>query len=252
MNLAADRGGNGDRLLVLLHGLGATRQVWGPMLRDAGERWRGSWIAPDLRGHGASAHAAGYALGSHAADIGELVLAAGNWHEIVVLGHSMGGAIALALASGWFGFTPARAFGLGIKVAWSEDELAGMRKLAAAPAREFATKDEAITRYLKVSGLIGLLTAESPDAAAGVAQTATGWRLAYDPAAASIGPPPMEALLAAAQCPIHLARGETDALVTHEQLRAYDGAAEDIPGAGHNAMVERPDAVWSWVMRHEK
>jgi pimeloyl-ACP methyl ester carboxylesterase len=250
MNLAADRDGTGERLLVLLHGLGATRQVWRPMLRAAGDRWRGSWITPDMRGHGASAHAAGYALGSHAADIGELVLGSGDWREIVVLGHSMGGAIGLALASGAFGFTPARVFGLGIKVAWSDEERAGMRRIASTPPRHFATEAEAAERYLKIAGLSGLVAADSMEATAGIRQTECGWRLAHDPAAASIGPPPMEDLLAAAQCPIHLARGETDPLVTRDQLRAYDPNAENIPGAGHNAMVETPDAVWSWVNRH--
>ena len=125
MKLDTDRGGDGPRLLVLLHGLGATRHVWRPML--AGGRWGGSWLVPDLRGHGASPHATNYGLGQHAADVTELVQSAGAWEEIVILGHSMGGAIALALASGWFGIQPSRVFGLGIKVAWSDDELGGMR-----------------------------------------------------------------------------------------------------------------------------
>jgi pimeloyl-ACP methyl ester carboxylesterase len=250
MNLAADRGGSGERLLVLLHGLGATRHVWRSMFRAAADRWCGSWIAPDLRGHGASAHAASYALGSHAADVGELVLESGNWREIIVLGHSMGGAIALALASGRFGFTPARVFGLGIKVGWSDEERAGMQRIASAPARHFATRAEAAERYLKIAGLTGFVAPDSLEATAGIREAEHGWRLAYDPAAACIGPPPMLALLAAAQCPVHLARGDSDTLVTRDQLRAYDPNAEDIAGAGHNAMVEAPDAVWSWVCRH--
>ena len=67
MQLAFDRGGEGDRLLVLLHGHGATRHVWQPML-DA-NRWNGAWLALDLRGHGASAHAESYSLTDHATDI---------------------------------------------------------------------------------------------------------------------------------------------------------------------------------------
>lgn len=244
MKLEADRGGDGPRLLVLLHGLGATRHVWRPLL--ASGRWQGSWLAPDLRGHGASPHAISYGLGQHAADVAELVQDAGAWEEVVILGHSMGGAVALALASGWFGTQPACVFGLGIKVAWSDDELGGMRKMAATPARTFETKDEAIARYLKVSGLAGLIAPESAEAAAGVTHAESGWRLAFDPATASIGPPPMRELLAAARAPIHLARGETDALVTHDQLAAYDSDASDLRG-GHNVMVENPTAVWDWI-----
>lgn len=244
MKLESDRGGEGPRLLVLLHGLGATRHVWRPLL--AGGRRQGSWLAPDLRGHGASPHATSYGLGQHAADVAELVQSDGAWEEIVILGHSMGGAIALALASGWFAIHPARVFGLGIKVAWTDEELAGMRKMAATPARSFETKDDAITRYLKVSGLVGLIAPDSAEAEAGVAETESGWRLAFDPATASIGPPPMRELLAAARAPIHLARGETDALVTQEQLAAFDADAADLRG-GHNVMVENPAAVWDWI-----
>ncbi|MEI9930219.1 MAG: alpha/beta fold hydrolase [Rhizomicrobium sp.] len=102
MKLTYDHGGEGDRLLVLLHGLGATRHVWKPMLTQ--DRWHGRWIAPDLRGHGASPHASDYSLTAHADDIGELVNAHTPSNDIIVLGHSMGGAIALKLASGAHGF----------------------------------------------------------------------------------------------------------------------------------------------------
>jgi pimeloyl-ACP methyl ester carboxylesterase len=244
MKLACDQGGEGDRLLVLLHGLGATRQVWKPMLMQ--NRWRGRWIAPDLRGHGASPHESIYSLAAHAGDIGELVKAHAPSNEITVLGHSMGGAVALELASGAYGFTPNRVFGVGIKVSWSEGELAGMRKMATMAVKAFPTKEEAIARYLKVSGLHGLIAPESYDASAGVAQTAEGWRLAYDPAAASVGPPPMATLLAGARAPIHLARGAADHMVSLEQLEVQDADARDLPG-GHNVMVENPSAVWDWM-----
>jgi pimeloyl-ACP methyl ester carboxylesterase len=245
MKLAHDSGGGGSRLLLLLHGLGATRHVWRRMLGQATEHW--SWIAPDLRGHGVSGAAANYSLGCHAADVAELVLEAGNWSEIVIVGHSMGGAIGLALASSDFGLTPARVFGLGIKVAWTDEEVAGLRKLAASPARVFTTEEEAVARYLRVSGLNGLFAPDALEAKAGVVQDEGGWRLACDPATANVGPPPMEALLAAARCPVHLARGETDALVTLAPLRSFDPGAADLAGVGHNAMVEKPEIVWSWL-----
>jgi pimeloyl-ACP methyl ester carboxylesterase len=244
MRLESDRRGSSPRLLVLLHGLGATRHVWTNFI--AADRWNGSWIAPDLRGHGTSAHAADYNLNAHAADIAELVRGAGEWSEVIVLGHSMGGAIAMALASGASGIAPARVFGVGVKVAWNDDELAGMRKMAAMPVKFFATRDEAIARYLKVSGLSGLIASESPGAIAGVDRTPEGWRLAYDPATASIGAPPMKELMAAARAPIHLARGATDAMISRDQLAVYDHDARDLPG-GHNVMVENPNAVWDWI-----
>jgi pimeloyl-ACP methyl ester carboxylesterase len=247
MKLDCDRSGEGPRLLVLLHGMGATREVWTPLLANMTTRWNGSWIAPDLRGHGRSAHAKSYALGLHAADVAELVHDAGEWAEVVVLGHSMGGAVGLALASGWFGVAPSRVFGLGIKVSWTTEELAQLAKFAATPARSFDTKEAAIDRYLKVSGLAGLVTTDSPAAIAGVSRAELGWRLAADSATASIGAPPMHALLAATLAPVHLACGGLDAMVKRNQLLAFDGAAVGLTGLGHNAMVEDPDAVWQWL-----
>jgi hypothetical protein len=91
-----------------------------------------------------------------------------------------------------------------------------------------------------------LIAPDSEDASAGVTQTAEGWRLAYDPATASVGAPPMEALLSAARAPIHLARGATDHMVSHAQLAVFDAYARDLPG-GHNVMVENPSGVWDWM-----
>jgi pimeloyl-ACP methyl ester carboxylesterase len=159
----------------------------------------------------------------------------------------MGGAIALARGSGWFGIKPARVFGIGIKVAWTDDDLHGLTAMAAAPARMFASKDEALARYLKVSGLAGLVAADSAMANAGVVERDGGWRLAADPKTALVGAPPMAALVAAAQAPFHLARGANDRMMTLEQLRLYDPQAIDFPGLGHNAMVEDPAAVWRYI-----
>jgi pimeloyl-ACP methyl ester carboxylesterase len=245
MRLTFDRGGDGDRLLVFLHGMGATRHVWQSMI--AANRWRGAWLAPDLRGHGASPHAEGYTLADHATDVAETIRSAGTWKEIVFLGHSMGGAIALKLSSGKFGFTPSVTYGLGIKVAWSESELARLIDLAAAPPRTFATEAEAIARYLKVSGLDGLIDEHAAAAKAGVTRTAIGWRLANDPRSALVGRPPIAELLAAAKAPLHLACGANDRLVTRDQLRAFDAHAVELEGLGHNAMVESPAAVWDWI-----
>jgi pimeloyl-ACP methyl ester carboxylesterase len=234
MKLAFDRGGAGDSLLVLLHGLGANRDVWQRMLKD--NRWDGSWMALDLRGHGESGHAQDYSLEAHAGDVAETI--GMGWGAITVLGHSMGGAVALRLAAS---MRLARVFGLGIKVAWSEQELAGLERMAAAPVKWFATRDEAVARYLKVAGLAA---SERP----GVVEGEGGWRLAADPAAARVGPPPMRALIDASKAPFHLARGAGDAMVTLEQLQAYDSESVDIPEAGHNAMVDQPGAVWDWVL----
>lgn len=250
VTLAAEQGGSGGDLLLLLHGLGTGSAVWHPMLRSAGRCWDGAWLAPDLRGHGRSPWASSYALEDMAADIAALLLDRGLLgHRITLLGHSLGGVIALALAGGRFGFTPARCFGLGIKVSWTPQEAEAMRERAGAPVKYHETREAAAQRYLKASGLYGLIEPGDPFLDHGIAEDAAGWRLAADPRTGEVGPPPMAALVAAAACPVHLACGERDPMVSRDQLRLYDGGAEMLAGLGHNAMVEAPDAIWDWVAR---
>ena len=71
--LSVDRGGSGERVLVLLHGLGANASVWSRMIPLIEASWQGRWIAPDLRGHGRSVHEPPYGFGMHAADIADLI-----------------------------------------------------------------------------------------------------------------------------------------------------------------------------------
>src|SRR5262245_62821871 len=97
--LRIQHGGDGEPVLVLLHGLGATGDVWHGLHTVLQKRWPGRWITPDLPGHGGSAPLAGYSLGGLAAAVARATPPA---QRVVVLGHSLGGTVALALASGWF------------------------------------------------------------------------------------------------------------------------------------------------------
>jgi pimeloyl-ACP methyl ester carboxylesterase len=247
-NIYAEQGGEGPDLLLMLHGMGATGAVWSPMCEMASTRWAGRWLALDLPGHGRSGRQDSYAIGQCAATVARAALPhvdpAGR---LVVLGHSLGGVIALALATGWFGVAPHRVFGAGIKAAWSDDELRRMDTLASQPAKKFSTEEEAWERYLKVSGLAGIADAPASAAARGVERGSDGWRLAMDPRANAVGKPPLAELMALARCPVHLSRGRGDALVTLALTRALDPEARDLGPHGHNVMIEAPEAVWDWV-----
>jgi pimeloyl-ACP methyl ester carboxylesterase len=248
VEMHTQQGGQGPDLLVLLHGMGATGAVWSPFVAEAGARWHGRWLAVDLPGHGHAARQASYAIGQLAASVAHAVLPhADPTGRLIVLGHSLGGVVGLALATGWFGVLPHRVFGAGIKVAWSDEELQRMATLAVQPAKRFATEGEAWERYLKVSGLAGLAAAGSPVAARGIVQDADGWRLAMDPGANAVGKPPLAELAGLARCPVQLGRGGSDALVTLAQTRTLDPAARDIGPHGHNVMVEAPGLLWDWM-----
>jgi pimeloyl-ACP methyl ester carboxylesterase len=89
------RGGSGPALL-LLHGMTNSSQTWegvAPYLSD-----RFTLIAPDLLGHGESATPRGdYSLGAHASGARDILTALGI-ERATVVGHSLGGGIAMQFA----------------------------------------------------------------------------------------------------------------------------------------------------------
>ena len=238
------RGGAGAPALLLLHGLGATGAVWDGLAALLPGHWPGSWIVPDLPGHGRSSPLSRYSFGALATEVARAVepdTAAGT--PIVALGHSLGGVVALALGSGWFGPRPAAVGGVGIKVRWSAEELARATEMAARPSRIFATRAEAAERALKVAGLAGLLPPEAPLVDTAVVPSESGWRLSLDPAAFAVGPPDMDGLLAAARAPVVLAAGEHDPMAPADALRPLVPEPLVLKGLGHNAHVEDPAAL---------
>ena len=242
--LWVEEGGSGAPTLLLLHGLGGNAAVWDKLLPVIDQRWRGRWLAPDMPGHGRSPHAPPYSLGRHAAAVAAL-FEPGD--EIVVLGHSMGGAVGIALASGWFGIEVTRVIAFGVKLVWQKEEIAKARALAQAPARRFVTHAEAVERYLRIAGLEGLVRPASSTAQVGVVAEAGDFRLAADPRITEVVGAPVDQIAAAMRAPLHLAAGAHDPMVTLEQMRRFDPAAAVIDDAGHNPHVEAPERLWRLV-----
>ena len=220
-------GGTESPTILLLHGLGATADVWTGLPDEPGAM---AWIAPDLPGHGGSGRLSEYSFATVAEAVADLIDPRGT----ILLGHSFGGVIALRLAHR----PGVRAvIGLGIKVAWSAEELAKAAALSTRPAQIFETRADAERRHLRVAGLDG----PCPEAA--VTRAGNGWRTTFDPRAFAVGAPPMAELLAAAPVPVLLARGEHDQMVTAGQLASLGAEWFDLPGRGHNAHVEDPATV---------
>ena len=94
MRLQALEAGQGPPL-VLLHGLFGSARNWGAVQRALAADYR--VVALDLRNHGASSHAPGMAYAAQAEDVAETLAALGI-ESAVVLGHSMGGKVAMMLA----------------------------------------------------------------------------------------------------------------------------------------------------------
>ena len=129
--LRVQQGGSGEPVLLLLHGLGATGDVWDGWRPLLARRWPGRWLAPDLPGHGGSRPLLDYTFDTMAAAVADIASGGGR---TVVLGHSLGGVVGLVLASGGFPVPVHAAIGLGIKVAWTREELDRARAGRGAPA----------------------------------------------------------------------------------------------------------------------
>jgi pimeloyl-ACP methyl ester carboxylesterase len=87
--------GSGPAVL-LIHGITSSADTWRPAMEAlAGEH---TVIAPDLLGHGASAKPRGdYSLGAYASGVRDLLAALGH-DRVTVVGHSLGGGVAMQFA----------------------------------------------------------------------------------------------------------------------------------------------------------
>lgn len=248
VSLWVEQGGaDAGPLVVLVHGLGHTGQVWRPLIATLPPTV--GWLTVDLPGHGRSPWRppgpGGYPVDSVAAAVAGSLPPSDR--PVTAVGHSFGGVVALALAA----VHPlAGVLGFGIKVAWTDEELTGIRGRATRPPKVFATEDEARAAFVRFAGLDGIADPASDLAASGITAVDDGYRLAADPRTMAIDAPDLPALLAAANTPVTLTRGEDDHMVTADQLHAVHPAAATLPGAGHNVHVTHPHLLTPLITPH--
>jgi pimeloyl-ACP methyl ester carboxylesterase len=189
-------------------------------------------------------------FGRYAADVADLVR---DSQDVVAVGHSLGGVVALALGTGWFGVPVSRVLVIGPKVKWTEEELLTARRRAQKPVEWFPTQEEALERLVKVAGLPPGTTADSPLIARGIEQGAAGFRLSMDPAASptarAMESPAriISAMVAANRASIRMVCGSEDPGVSIADLRDFDSGAIEISGAGHSPHIECPAQVFRLI-----
>jgi pimeloyl-ACP methyl ester carboxylesterase len=89
--------GHADRpVVVLVHGITSRADCWRPVIEDLARDH--AVVAPDLLGHGRSAKPRGdYSLGAYASGIRDLLAALGH-DRVTIVGHSLGGGVAMQFA----------------------------------------------------------------------------------------------------------------------------------------------------------
>ena len=245
--LSCLEGGREDAgpLLLLLHGLGATKEVWAPVMELLEARWPGAWIAPDFPGHGASSPCAHDSYGAYAAAIASLVP---KDRKVIVMGHSLGGVVGMLLGSGLFGFQVSSVHALSVKVRWTAEEIARICEFSRTPAKYFDSKEEAVARYLRVSGLHGLVGETAPSAQAGVIAEGGRHRLAALPATNGVAGGDGDMVRSICKTPVFYATGGADPIAPAEAFDALGMPVHVLPALAHNAHVQDPAAVCAWFL----
>ncbi|BCB91007.1 alpha/beta fold hydrolase [Phytohabitans suffuscus] len=250
MSVFVEESGSGSPAVVLLHGQGASGVVWdGVRAALAGYRC----VAVDLPGHGRSGRLPGYPPHAYAAAIAP-ALPAG---PLTLVGHSLGGMVALALADPALGLDVGAVLVLAMKVTWTEQEASRRADRARRPPDHFPDRSLALRRFAKLAGLGGLgglgrlgglseIGVFSERLASGIAPDGDGWRLSHDPATAAdppVTPRELRALAGRLAAPPHLACGDQDPMVSPDDLALLGHPVTTLPGAGHNVHIEQPQVV---------
>lgn len=244
--VAADQHGTAGPVVALLHGQGAAALVWDGVVAALADQHR--LVVPDLPGHGRSGRLARYTASSYAAAVADVLP---TDEPVVLVGHSLGGMVAMMLATGHFGVRASRVLCLDVKARWTPEQAASRAERAARPPRRFDGAAQARTAFARAAGLPSDTPAEALDV--GVTALADGgWALAHDPATAALPPVPPEDLARlhdSVPCPVRLACGDADPMVTPEDMALIGGQVRLLPDAGHNPHVDQPAVVADLIAR---
>jgi pimeloyl-ACP methyl ester carboxylesterase len=243
----------GAATVVLLHGGGANAHWWdhlAPELARAGHIAR--VVALDFRGHGESDHPRDVVPGAFGRDL-DALLGALDEPDVVLVGHSMGGHVALAHAArrGAAGRAGRPALRGLVAVDVSRGASRGSRRrarLALALRRTYPSFDDAVARFRFVPEAAASEALRASIARHSVRREADGrYGYAFDPRWFSL-PPDAPPDWASIRCPVLLVRGAQSPLLSAEGAAALcaeipDARVVEIEAAGHHVLLDRPEAL---------
>ncbi len=232
--------------IVLLHGGGANAHWWDHIARPLAAKFQreATIYALDFRGHGDSEFPNRHEVGAFGIDLESLL----SWlsrEDVILIGHSMGAAVALDHASRF----PATRGLVLVDLARGRSKGSRRRaRLALAFRRTYPSRADAIARYQFLP--------ESSRAAESLRQAIAehsvkeepdgrfGYK--FDPAwfgLPSSEPPNLSQVF----CPTLLIRGEESNLISDASAAEFisqiqNGRTLSLPEAGHHVMLDQPEA----------
>jgi pimeloyl-ACP methyl ester carboxylesterase len=238
-------GSRDGRGMVLVHGGAAHSRWWdhiGPLLSD-GHRV----AAIDLSGHGDSGRREKYTLDSWAHEVLAVAADAGIAAPPIIIGHSMGGFVALR-AAGIYGAALAGIVVIDSPVQdLTPEDRAARDERAFGPLRAYPSAEAAIARFRPIPDQPVLPYVRAHVAATSIHQVPGGWSWKFDPAifGRSQATP---ALLHQFDCRVALFHAEHGIVPPQTTELMYDKLGRrapviEIPAAGHHVMLDQPIAL---------
>ena len=236
--------------VVMLHGGGANLHWWDEIAPSLAERFR--VVCLDFRGHGDSDHPEELEVGAFHRDLEALVAQLGC-EDVALVGHSMGGHVALDYAA-----RHPRVWGLvAVEVSFGAAQRERRRtRLALSLRRSYPTRDEAIARYRPMPSTPGVPEDVRVALAEHSLRELPDGRYVYkfDPRWFGLPPAPHEPL-EDVRCPALVIRGADSTLLTREGAEAVvaklpSARLVEISGAGHNVHLERATEVIVAIAEH--
>ena len=231
--------------LVLVHGGAAHARWWdhiAPLL-TAQRRV----IALDLSGHGDSGRRDSYSLDGWAGEVLAVAAHGGIAGPPVVIGHSMGGFVALR-AAGLFGSQLQGIIVIDspVREATPEDQAARQRR-AFGPLRVYPTREAAIARFHPMPDQPSLPYVLDHVAQTSVRPAGGGWSWKFDPALFGRSSD-LPRLLRQLDCRVALLHAEHGIVPPSTGELMYDSLGQrapliEIPAAGHHVMLDQPIAL---------
>ncbi|MBL0927947.1 MAG: alpha/beta fold hydrolase [Phycisphaerales bacterium] len=237
-DLYMDARGHG-RPVLLVHGFPLSGELWAETAAALADRYR--CLVPDLRGHGRSGATAEVSIGRFADDVMAQAEAAGETGRLVVVGLSMGGAIAFEV----FRRYRERVGGLGLVCCRATAETAEGRAKREELAQVVLRRGSVAAAEAMIGNLLAPVAAESLRAKWKGIMSATP-AVGVAAAARALGSRPDSLpTLAAIDVPTLVVAGERDAITPSAGMREMAGTIRgarfvEIAGAGHLPPVERP------------
>lgn len=232
--------------IVLIHGGAANARWWdhiAPLLVEGRRRI----VAVDLSGHGDSRHRDAYGIDGWVDEVVAVADAAGLRGAATVVGHSLGGFVALRA-----GMLRPERFGEVVVVDSplrepTPEEKAARAGQAFGPLRVYADRDDAIARFRPVPDQPVLDFIAEHVAEHSLREVPGGWSWKFDRGVLGIAPPLVWPPMPAATR-IVLIRGERGILPRQlspavRELLGEGATMIEIPDADHHVMLDQPLAL---------